>query len=88
MKTVVYIASHCLPCKEVKELLEKRHFLVNGIESEVEVVDIETEEGFARMRAFPELDGIPSAYQDGKACRIHIDDDTLFLECQDENERA
>ena len=63
----------------IKELLEKRHFLVNGKEAEVELVDIETEEGFKLI--FPELEGVPSAYQEGKRCKIRIEEDTLFLEC-------
>ena len=86
-KTVVYLATHCQPCQEVKELLEKRHFLVNGEEGEVEVVDIETEEGFQRV--FPELDGVPSAYQEGKRCSMRVEDDTLLLlECQDAKDQG
>ena len=78
-RTIIYVATHCQPCQEIKELLEKRHFLVNGEEGEVELVDIETEEGFSRI--FPELEGVPSAYQEGKKCLIRIEKDTLFLEC-------
>lgn len=85
-KTVVYIATHCQPCEEIKRLLEKGHFLVNGTEGEVELIDIETDEGFKRM---DETDKVPSAYQDGKACKILIDEDsdTLLLECQNEDKR-
>ena len=83
-KPVIYVATHCQPCQEIKELLEKRHFLVNGEESEVELVDIETEEGFNRI--FPELEGVPSAYQEGKRCSIRIEEDTLLLECRDEQD--
>lgn len=87
-KVTVYVASHCQPCIPVKELLQKGHFLVNGDEAEVDLIDIETDEGFERMRNFPELDGVPTAYLDGKACKISIEDDTLFLECHGENKRT
>lgn len=85
-KTIIYLANHCQPCHEIKKLLEERHFLVNGKEGEVELVDIETEEGFKRI--FPELDGVPSAYQEGKRCSIRIEGDTLHLECRNENPGA
>lgn len=85
-KTVVYLANHCRPCHEIKKLLEERHFLVNGEKGEVELVDIETEEGFKRI--FPELEGVPSAYQEGKRCSIRIEENTLLLECRNEDQGA
>jgi len=82
-KIKVFVATHCEPCKGVKELLEKGHFLVNGAEAQVELVDIETEEGFVQI--FEGLGGVPAAYRDGKKCNIRIDEETqtLMLECHD-----
>lgn len=82
-KTKVYVAAHCQPCQAIKELLEKRRFLVNGDEGEVDLIDIETEEGFKQI--FPGLEGVPSAYRDGKKCNIQIDGETLLLDCPDES---
>lgn len=82
-KVKIYVATHCEPCAEVKELLEKGHFSLNGAEGDVELIDIETEEGFKQV--FEGLEGVPSAYADGKRCQIRIDEETgtLMLECGD-----
>lgn len=87
MKVQVYIANHCQPCQEVKELLEKGHFLINGAEGQAELVDIESEEGFKRIAELG-LEGVPAVYQGGKKCKIQVDSetDTLLLECGESGE--
>jgi len=83
IKAKVYVGKHCEPCKPVKNLIEKGHFDINGEEGDVEMVDIESEEGFVQI--FDGLDGIPAAYKDGKQCKIRIEGDSiLHLECPDE----
>jgi glutaredoxin len=84
-KVKVYVATHCQPCEEVKRLLEKGHFSINGIEGEVDLIDVETEEGFKQI--FEGMDAVPAAYSDGKRCKISIDEEgeTLILECPSES---
>ncbi len=84
-KVTIYIATHCLPCQKLKEQLEKGHFLINGKEGQVDVIDIETKEGFAKIKEMS-LTGIPRAYKNGKQCKIRIDEEdmTVFLDCEDE----
>ncbi len=85
VKVKVYVATHCLPCQEVRDLLAKGHFLINGGEGQIDLIDIETEEGFAQIKDV-DITGVPSAFKDGKQCRIKIDDEktTLLLECDDD----
>lgn len=77
----VYTARHCTPCHEVEELIKQGRF-----EGKIELIDIETDEGFEKFRkeVLDFSDGaVPSAYKDGKKCIIHIDDESnsLLLEC-------
>ncbi len=87
-KVKVYVAEHCVPCVEVKELLSKGRFLINGEEGEAEMIDIESDEGFGEI--FDGLDAVPSAFLEGKRCRIRVDheDNTLLLECDGGDEGA
>jgi glutaredoxin len=81
----IYTAGHCTPCDEVKDLLTKGQFLIDGEEGEIDVIDIETDEGFDKAQAM-ELTAVPQAFRDGKECRIKIDDEshTILIECEDE----
>lgn len=81
----VYTASHCTPCEEIKELLEKGQFLVDGEEESIDLVDIETDEGFDQAQKM-ELTAVPQAFRNGKQCRIKIDDEShiILIECEDE----
>lgn len=77
----VYTSKHCQPCQEVDRLIKEGRF--NG---EIELIDIETEEGFLKFKE-EVLDhgdaAVPSAYQDGKKCTVKIDEENklLLLEC-------
>lgn len=64
-------------------MLEKGHFLINGAEGQVELIDIESEEGFKRIAELG-LEGVPAVYKESKKCLIQIDreTDTLLLECE------
>lgn len=76
-----YVAADCVPCAEVKELAQKGQFVIDGAPGDLDLVDVETEEGFAQIPDY--LDGIPSAYEEGKACAIKIDreNNVLIIEC-------
>lgn len=87
MTLIIYTAEHCVPCKEVERLVKEGKFVG---EKEVEVIDVETDEGFKKFKkevmdpsdVETEL-SVPSAYKSGKRCLIHIDTETdnVFFEC-------
>ncbi|GAI19090.1 unnamed protein product [marine sediment metagenome] len=83
MTIVVYTSKHCAPCKEIEERIKDRNFDAGG--EEVEVVDIETDEGFERFaeEVLTHGDGAaPSAYREGKRCVIGFDEDErLVIDC-------
>ena len=73
----IYTAEHCVPCKEVERLVKEGKFIG---EKEVEVIDIETDEGFKKFKEevmdpsnVEDQLAVPSAYKDGKRCLIHFD---------------
>lgn len=82
MGITIYTASSCTPCQEIKKLLDEQK--TPG----VEVVDIESDEGFDRFtrEVLASGDGaVPSAYRDGKRCAILVDDQTkaIAFDCDD-----
>lgn len=80
MTITIYTSEHCRPCREVEELIKEGRF-----DGEVELVDIETDEGFERFRkeVLEISDGaVPSAYKEGQRCKIQITEDrNLIFEC-------
>jgi glutaredoxin len=79
----IYTAKHCKPCHEVERLIKEGKFSGGD---EVELVDIETDEGFEKFRkeVLDFGDGaVPSAYKDGEKCLVRIDEenDNVLLEC-------
>lgn len=85
MTLTIYTAEHCVPCKEVEQLVKEGKFIG---EKEVEVIDIETDEGFKKFKE-EVMDpsnvetqlAVPSAYKDGKKCLIRIEGDSVLFEC-------
>lgn len=79
----IYTAKNCSPCHQIEELIKEGKF--TG-ENEIELIDIETNEGFEKFRnevlQFGDA-AVPSAYKDGKKCLIRIDEETnnISLEC-------
>lgn len=74
-KVRLFIAGHCVPCHELKELVDA------GALSDVEVIDIETEEGFSFIEKLG-LTGVPSIYtEDGQKCEIKYEDDQIDIIC-------
>lgn len=79
----IYTAKHCKPCHEVARLIKEGKF--SGAEG-VELVDIETDEGFEKFKkeVLDFSDGaVPSAYQDGERCLVSIDEENenVLIEC-------
>ena len=76
----IYTSKNCPPCKELEEKLKEAN-----IEEEIELVDIESDEGFLKFKqeVLDHRDGtVPSAYKNGKQCKIGYDaEDRLVLEC-------
>jgi len=83
-RIVVYTSEDCTPCEEVAELLQQGRVSNPDIDK-VELVDIGTDEGFARFtkEVLSKNDGaVPSAYLDGKRCLIEVlEDDTIYFNC-------
>ena len=82
----VYHSKHCKPCEIVTKLVKQGRF--EG-EDEVELVDLETDEGFNQFykHVLEHRDSaVPSAYKDGARCLIKIteDNDLLIFECPEE----
>ncbi len=85
----VYHSKHCKPCSQVANLVKAGRY--EG-EKEVELVDIESDEGFDEFYKHVLEKGdsaVPSAYKDGQQCVISIakaDDgkDVAVFECPGE----
>ncbi len=84
-KIKVFISDHCGPCKDIKELIEEGRFNIE----DVDLIDVATEEGFPYVAQL-NIDKIPSAYKDGKPCKITYDEenDALFIDCPKEDSPA
>lgn len=79
-KLQIFVAEHCEGCQQLKEIAEN-----GGFGDDVEVVDVETEEGFPKV-AEMELTEIPAAYEDGVKCRIKFTNYDAEISCPAENE--
>jgi glutaredoxin len=79
-RPVLYISSSCKPCAEVKVALKDR--LINR---DLEVVDIDTDEGFESFYndVLSKQDGkIPCAFKDNKPCLVGFDDEKILtIQC-------
>lgn len=80
-KIVYFTSPNCTPCEEVTRLIQEG--AVDAVDvKEIEVVDIETDEGFARFNRevlSKGESGVPHAIADGKACEIEIHDDSFVV---------
>ena len=84
-KRIVYytVSDGCTPCEEIGKLIGEGKFSSPDT-NEIDMVDIGTDEGFASFAKdvlAKDNGGVPSAYLDGKKCRIEVDDDMVFFEC-------
>lgn len=78
--------SGCKPCEEIGKLIEAGKF--QSPDGEVDFVDIMTDEGFQQFNdlVLSKQDGaVPSAYLDGKQCKISVEnrgeDKIVYFEC-------
>lgn len=82
MAIIVFTSKNCPPCKDVDRLVKEGRFKGVG---EIELVDIESDEGFERFKkeVLDFGDGaVPSAYKEGKKCIISVtEDDNLLINC-------
>lgn len=80
MTIKIYTSKNCPPCEELEGKLKEAN-----LEDEVELVDIESDEGFLdfKKEVLDHRDGaVPSAFKDGKQCKIGYDEEErLVLEC-------
>lgn len=80
-RIVYYTASGCKPCEEVTRLINEGR-VANSEIDEIDMVDIETDEGFERFTKEVLSKGhgaAPSAYLDGKKCQIEIHDEEIVV---------
>lgn len=88
MTITIYTSKNCQPCKEVERLIQEGR-IGHELEDEIELVDIETDEGFAKFteEVLQHQDGqIPSAYREGKKCAIGFDEENnLVISCSTDN---
>lgn len=80
-KIVVYVAKDCGPCEQVSRLIQE-----GKAAEEVDLVDIESDVGFARFSSevlSQGESGVPCAYSGPKRCEILYDDekDVVFFDC-------
>lgn len=78
----LYTSKNCPPCAQLEELMEQGHLTID--EDELEIVDIETDEGFEKFseEVLQHGDGaVPSAYLEGQKCNIRIDEDGIHFDC-------
>lgn len=80
----IFIAGSCQPCQEIKELVKDGRF-DDG--EQVEMFDLETEEGFPYLEKLG-LSKVPCAFKGKKQCQIQIDDANklLVINCPPEEE--
>ena len=74
----IFTAGHCEPCHEVTKLLKEGKFEVDIDDVDIDLIDIETDEGFPQI-AENDLNGVPAARFQGKECKIRIDHDIGIL---------
>jgi len=85
----VFIGEHCGPCHEVARLIKSKQFTVDLGDVDVDLIDIESEEGFPEV-VKNNLTQVPSARYQGRHCRIQIDrgEGLLYLFCKGEGSQS
>jgi glutaredoxin len=70
----IFVAGSCTPCREIKKLIAEGKCNI----PDIEIVDVETEEGFANIEKM-KLERVPSAFLGDKVCKLSVDDQTHML---------
>jgi hypothetical protein len=81
----LFTSEHCKPCHELLSLVNKGRFVSDLGDAGVNVVDVETEEGFNQIQEYNLL-AVPQAFHGKKTCRLQIDDENevLIITCKDD----
>ncbi len=87
----VFTAEHCVPCHEIVELLREERF-ASDVEAPIDLIDIETEDGFDQLRLYlesakeNELSAVPCAKYKGEICKLEVDEEMgiLLITCEGE----
>lgn len=84
----VFISPSCEPCHDIQEMIRTGQFSTNVDTTDLELVDVESEEGFPQIES-EAVKFVPTARYRGKACELQIlEDDTLFIACPDPAEES
>lgn len=80
----IFVGGHCGPCQGLKQLLEQGQFVLNK-GTDLELVDVESPEGFEEMQALGLVKAVPSAFLEGQQCRISVDETekVVYIDCPD-----
>ena len=81
----VYHSPACGPCHEITNLLNQGRFEANtGENTDVDLIDVTSEEGFKEVEAGA-IDSVPSAKYKGKSCKLSIDREQqmVIIECDE-----
>lgn len=84
-KIKVFTAGHCIPCNKITELIEKGLVESDIDDVEIDLVDIETEEGFEEIEK-NNLTSIPTATYEDRACKLNIDREVAVITCKPTSE--
>lgn len=83
----VFTAGHCTPCHEIAELIRQGKFSAE----DVDLVDIETEEGFKQFQELFLVHGdayVPMAHDGKNKCDISIKDGMVNFTCGQDSPSA
>jgi len=73
-KIRLLVAKHCEPCEPLREMAES-----GALGDNVEIIDIESDEGFAKLTDL-ELTEVPSIYSPGGKCEVKYDKDNNIID--------
>jgi len=74
-KVKIFVSRHCGGCQSLKELISQY-----GTEESIELIDIETEEGFNEARKLG-LTHVPSVIKGDKMCKVDFSGGKVRFNC-------
>jgi hypothetical protein len=79
----VFTSGHCIPCQEFKKMVAENKVDIDAEPgSTLNIVDIETEEGFTTLsKTEGDVTGIPAAQYNGQSCRIEVKGERIIIRC-------
>lgn len=79
----LFVSEFCGHCHEIARLAQEGKIATHP-GTEVEVIDITSEEGFIEFARLAEklgIDHVPSAYQGENLCSLKVDAGSLIIDC-------